>query len=214
MDRLTWAIARRDRYLDWCRRVEWGPYTTLDRLEFALISAHTPMAAAKRGFILSRDAFDVTELGETLLRGGVLAPFAKAAHIANLRDRFYAGEIPEEDYRDWRRGHKLPGLGYCKLSFGICLSDPIEANVVCLDTHVVQAYWPTATARDVSRMYRRLDEYERVEAVLMAEAERAEMPPFAYQWAVWDWKRGGADDHAFLWSTEPVGVQMPLFRKE
>ena len=144
----------------------------------------------------------------------MFASYQKAGLIMQLRDAVYEVGIPTGDYRHWRRTHKLPGLGYCKLSFGTSLIDPLGTNVVCLDVHVTRAYWPTATASDVRRIYRRLDEYERIETLLLDEAERAEMPPFAYQWAVWDWQRGGADDHAFLWQLEPVGVQMPLFRRE
>ena len=47
-------------------------------------------------------------------------------------------------------------------------------------------------------------------------ALEAGKPPFAYQWAVWDWKRARVDhkpplDHSFLWQGGSTEHQLPLF---
>ncbi len=43
--------------------------------------------------------------------------------------------------------------------------------------------------------------YERIETLIRGEAERMGVPPFLYQWAVWDMQRGKKETHDFLWQT-------------
>ena len=127
--------------------------------------------------------------------------YKKAWAIAQLRQSGIQLPLDGWEFPAYRRGHKLLGLGYCKLSFGLALTAPLTSQVVCLDTHLCQAYGVTFSA-----IARKLDLYEAVEAQLKMEAESVGLPPFAYQWAVWDYQRGHAyptshepDDHSFLW---------------
>lgn len=67
----------------------------------------------------------------------------------------------------------------------------------------------------MNRIYTKLADYEGIEAQLLTEAEEVGLPAFAYQWAVWDWKRAKYDslppsDHSFLWRN-PTQEQLPLF---
>ncbi|KKL76654.1 hypothetical protein LCGC14_2042770 [marine sediment metagenome] len=218
MDRLEYAHHNRHRYLDWCHELELSPYSAVDKMEWAIISAHCKFSVSLAGFKATRDIEDLQALADALYANGVLAPGNKAAYILDLRDRCLYGEtpLPEACYQTYRREYKFRGLGHCKLSFGSCLIDPLGSNVVCLDTHILQVYLGyRPTPREINRIYTKLDEYEDIESFLLAEAEEVDLPPFAYQWAVWDWKRARYDllppsDHSFLWRN-PTQEQLPLF---
>ena len=48
--RQDYAVTHRQQYLDWCQSVECGPATAMDKLEFAIISAHCRMDKAIAGW--------------------------------------------------------------------------------------------------------------------------------------------------------------------
>lgn len=211
-DRQDWAYERAGRYLGWCEEVENSPFTPLDKVEFAIISAHCPMSNAIDGFLATRGLEDLQALAEGLNWAGVMAPRQKAAYITDTRAllRSEAVPMPDADIRAWRRTYKLPGLGHCKATFAAALIHPLSVNGACLDTHMAQAY-----GADYGRIIRRLDAYEEVESRMRTEAEEVGLPIFAYQWAVWDWQRlrsrqTGAFDHSFLWRVGRGAAQLPL----
>ncbi len=213
MDRMDFAQANRERYLDWIGNVERGPFSALDRLEFAIISAHTPMEKAIRGWLASRNAATMDEVAVALNANSVIAPFNKAAYIDRNRE---SGILPSPDYQQFRRDVKLPGLGYCKQSFAACLIDPFGADVLCLDVHMIHCIMADPTPSEIGKAYRKLSEYEALEAPLLAEAEAVGLPAFAYQWATWDYTRcvrqgSVPESHSFLWSWDNARFQLPLF---
>ena len=218
MNRIDYANANRERYLDWCGEILHSPYTPLDKLEFAIISAHCNMGYAIEGWLATRGINHITPLAETLHANNVMAPGLKAGYIMHLRDMLDDGyPIPHECYQEFRRAHKYPGLGHCKLSFATALIDPIGSNVVCLDTHILQVYLNTRpTTAQVNRIYAHLPTYESIEGELIQEANEINLPPFAYQWATWDWKRARVDhlpplDHSFMWRDGRTQFQLPMF---
>lgn len=207
--RQTWADTNRSRYTEWLHRVYDSPYSPQDKLEFALVSAHTPMSAAIAGWQATRNVWTIAELTVRLSANSVLAPRKKARWILELRT--LRPDI-QPDYKDYRREHKLPGLGYCKISFAACLIDPLGSNVLCLDTHML---WAVGCDKPASAQ-RHLASYEAIESTLCAEAEKLDMPPFAYQWAVWDLTRAvrqgnRPESHSFLWDTNDTAFKLPLF---
>jgi hypothetical protein len=220
MDRLEYANSHHTKYLDWCNEIDHSPFSAIDKMEWAIITAHTPFESSANGFLATRNLDELQPIANALFNAGVLAPNNKAAYILDLRDRCLYGEtpLPESDYREYRRTTKFAGLGYCKLSFGACLIDPLslDINTICLDTHILQVYLGYhPSPKEVNRIYQRLDLYESIESQLLDEAAIVELPPFAYQWAVWDWKRARYDhlppsNHSFLWRN-PTQYQLPLF---
>lgn len=214
MDRLDYAYANRDQYLSWCQAVQDGPWDELDKLEFAIISAHCPMRNAIAGWLATRGVAGVVDVAEALDAAGVMAPHNKAGYIASLRTGNYP--LPQAPYREFRTKNKLPGLGLCKLSFGCCLIDPFGADVVCLDTHMIQAVLGRpVTKLEVGRVYRSDLRYRSLERPLLEEAKQVGLPPFGYQWAVWCWQRARTKhvpplDHSFLWFGGSSQYQLPL----
>ena len=213
MNQQEYAFQNRAKYTDWAEAVGDSPLTIVERLEFAVVSAHTPMVNAVAGWTAARECRSMEDVAEALYHWGVIAPYNKAAYIDQLREE---QPVPVWPYRVYRRETKLPGLGFCKLSFGCCLVSPLDSDVACLDTHILQVYLGRRPAQaEVKRIYRKLGEYEAIEARLAAEAEEVGLPVFPYQWAVWDWKRAKYDhlpvsNHSFLWAN-PSDFQLPLF---
>ena len=213
MERQEYAHANRQRYLDWAGGIADTPCTAGALLEFAIISAHTTMSKAVAGWRAAQEHIDVSDVADALNWAGVIAPYKKAAAVCQIRDE---QPMPYYPFADYRREVKLPGLGICKLSFGCCLISPLDSDIVCLDTHILQVYMGRhPTVREVNRIYAHLALYEHVEKTLVSEATEVGLPPFPYQWAVWDWKRARIDykpplNHSFLWQ-EPNDYQLPLF---
>ena len=206
MDRTEFAAEHRQTYLDACAHIAEGPWTDLDKTEFALISAHCRFDKAVHGFHATRNTLGVVDTSEALFQAGVFCPGDKGARIAELRERVQDEglQLPGGDLHEYRREVRIRGLGYCKLSFAACLIAPMESDIICLDTHMLQAYLGRRiTKRDTGSIYVRLGRDEEIERALLEEAVQIGMPPFAYQWAVWDWQRGRAGlqpaNHSFLW---------------
>ena len=216
MNRLEYANINRQRYLDWADSIANTPCTAGALLEFAVISAHTPMSVAIAGWRAVQEYVVVSDVANALYRAGVIAPFNKAARICQIRDD---QPMPSYPFAEYRRQEKLPGLGICKLSFGCCLIAPLDSDIVCLDTHILQTYLERQpTQREVNRIYTRLPLYEYIENKLTSEAAEIGLPSFPYQWAVWDWKRARIDhkpplNHSFLWQN-PSDYQLPLFSSQ
>jgi hypothetical protein len=218
LDRLEYANAKAGQYLEWLQHVDESPWSAYDKIEFAIISAHTKMDNAINGWLASRNWTGLDELADTLYAHGVLAPYHKAAYISTALEQIRDGTpLPRPDFREWRRDYKLSGLGYCKASFAACLVAPFESDIVCLDTHMLQVYFDERpTAKTVASVYRSLPKYEGIENHIRWEAEQVGLPPFAYQWAVWDWKRAKVDhippeNHSFLWRGGRDTYQLPMF---
>ena len=218
MKRLEYADANRCRYYNYVRNVRESPYTDLDKMEFALISAHTPMDAAINGWLGTRDErLEMDEYANKLNDCGVLASFNKTAYVWGIRALIHQGAPYPDGTTNHRQTVKFPGLGYCKSSFAACLIAPLTSRVVCLDTHMLQVLLGRKPdAQEINRIYRRLDEYEYLESILEVEAYEVDMPLFAYQWAVWDWQRlqtarKPTENHSFLWESGRSTYQLPLF---
>lgn len=218
VNRLEYADSKRCQYYNYVRNVEASPYTALDKMEFAIISAHTPMDAAINGWLDTRDdRLEMDEYANLLNDRGVLASFNKTAHVWGTRALIREGAPYPDGTPAHRQGVKFPGLGYCKASFAACLIAPMTSRVVCLDTHMLQVLLEhKPDAREMNRIYRRLDEYEYLESILELESYEVGLPLFAYQWAVWDWRRlqtqrRTSEDHSFLWESGRSTYQLPLF---
>ena len=160
----------------------------------------------------------IDDIANALDTAGVLAPRHKAAYIWAARVAVEDGRpLPAVDYREYREAVKWSGLGYCKLSFAACLIDPFGSDILCLDTHMLQVYLGyRPSPREVHRLYRNISDYSYIESIVVLEADEVGLPPFAYQWAVWCWKRAKIDllppdSHDFLWAGGRRQYQLPLF---
>ena len=222
MDRLTFAYSHRERYLDWAGQVSTGPWSVADRVEWAVISAHTPFAASVDGWRKTRGLVELEDMAEALAWAGVVGPAKKAAWCLTVRAGLVSGEIPPPTapFAAWRKGVKIAGLGWCKQSFAACLVEPLTADIICLDTHMIQAvYERRPTQREIGAVHANNFRYAAIESRLLHEAQEIGVLPFPYQWAVWDWTRARTmrvppSDHSFLWRGGATAQQLPLFSGE
>ena len=214
--RMVYALTRASRYMKWCEELANSPFSPLDKTEFAIISACTPMEQAIKGFLESRGAGEST-LAHRLYSSGVIAPSVKALRLLKLRDRvamqdLFVVQVLSGNYsgRLLRTSGKIEGLGFCKLSFAIALINPWGSDVVCLDVHVCREYnvkpaW----------CYSKVEHYQKIEDILISEADELGLPPLVYQWAVWDRQRvlqnRIPNDHSFLWRGGRRNYQQSLF---
>ncbi len=115
--------------------------------------------------------------------------------------RAYIGAIPP--MFDYDRGTTWPhyvsylansirGLSYVKAPFFCSLMEPTSMNVpVCMDVHMLRfmgwSEWKGKMAVESWDLYHELQDNFR------KRAHRAQMPTFAYQWAVWDYVRSSGE---------------------
>lgn len=197
-------------YWDFLTEVFNGPFSALEKMVFAAISANTSMRSAIDGFLSIQDKTGVTEIGEALLFWGVNAPFNKAAFIVGIRETpDYMIPNPDADMLEQRRLYvpEIKGLGYAKYSFAAALIAPFESTIVCIDTHMYQTL--TGEIPNGAKLYgkskRCIAEYLRLEDILRREAAEIHTPMFLYQWATWDLQRKLSQNspielHDFLWT--------------
>lgn len=93
-------------------------------------------------------------------------------------------------YRD-RLEEKIVGLGPAKVSFALELAYPLEAEVVCLDVHMLRAYGKKDQNLKVG-------EYQRYEHDWVSRARAAELPPYIVKQVHWDRLQGRPDSR--YWS--------------
>ena len=188
--RVRYARENAGRYFQWAHRLCSVP--ARDLAEFALISVQCYFDRAIAGWQASRGLYGEA-LVKALSNARVSFPAVKAQALTHFRLLAYSPQ-PTRAYRDASIG-LYPGLGIAKLSFAICLAYPFTSEVVCVDRHMARAYGAASLTKGV---------YCRVESDIINEAQEAELPPFLYQWAIWDLYRGRPESHAGLSGDQPV----------
>ena len=84
----------------------------------------------------------------------------------------------------------IKGLGMAKVSFGLEMIHPVQANVVCLDTHLFQAYGLNQTKH--ARQYGNLEEH------WVENSLKKDLPPYIARCIYWDRKQEKEDSR--YWS--------------
>lgn len=207
--RQGYVTANMGMYWDFLTEVANGPFSEIEKMAFACISANTAMGGAIDGFLATLNKVGVTEIAEALLFWGVNAPFKKAAYIAGIREvPDYMIPNPDVDMIEQRELYvpEIVGLGYAKYSFAASLITPFESTICCIDTHMYQTLTGRIPHKGVyGRSKKALADYIELEDILRREAKEIDAPVFLYQWAVWDLQRkisqgSPVELHDFLWS--------------
>lgn len=85
----------------------------------------------------------------------------------------------------------VTGLGPAKVSFALEMAFPLEAEVLCLDVHMLRLYGKKT--QDL-----RVGEYQRMEADWVARSRAVDMPPYIVKQMHWDRLQGRPDSR--YWS--------------
>jgi thermostable 8-oxoguanine DNA glycosylase len=167
-----------------------------ERYVFAALSVHRQFAKSVRGFQQFKHCLEPTLKG--ILQQCSLRNELKDSRIGLYEQAYRAlttyqnlVKIKKKITRDLALRY-CRGIGIAKVSFWFALCQP-TSEYLCLDTHMLQ--W-----LGIKEM-KSWKKYLAIETTLGKAAEACGYYPFAYQWAVWEWKqKKGHIDHSFLWN--------------
>jgi thermostable 8-oxoguanine DNA glycosylase len=168
---------------------------------FAFMSVHTSWKANVTGYLAIKDytewLYDFDELYKRLVACRVGMQNNRLKYISEFSQKFWNN--PEnykkgalESWSEFRNRlmADTTGLGKAKTSFALELCYPNQAKVVCLDTHMFQAYDLDQTA-DARRYYD-------VEKHWVEMSSMWNIPPYIARCIYWDLKQGYTDSR--YWS--------------
>jgi hypothetical protein len=173
------------------------------RFLFAYCSVHTSWEGNISGYkaIKDHEAWKGSHKGlrDRLVVSGVGLHNNRARWIDQFSDCFWSDpgafrRGPREAwnvYRDRLEG-KILGLGPAKVSFALELAFPLEAEVLCLDVHMLRLYG----VKDQSKL--KVGQYERFEHDWVSRARAAELPSYIVKQVHWDALQGRPDSR--YWS--------------
>lgn len=179
------------------------PSQLFRRFLFAYCSVHTIWETNVRGFESIRDFSHWLDshagLRTRLVQSGVGLHNNRTRWIGDFANLFWADPRsflrgPREGwpaYRD-RLEERIVGLGPAKVSFALELAYPLEAEVVCLDVHMLRMYGVTDQAKV------RVHQYEAIEHDWVSRARAAGLPSFVVKQVAWDRLQGRPDSR--YWS--------------
>lgn len=172
-----------------------------NRFMFAFCSVHTSWESNVNGFKAIKDfknwVGDRPCLRARLVQARVGLQNNRTKWISDFGDLFWqdADNFRRRcreswpDYRDRIEG-QVVGLGPAKVSFALELAFPLEAEVLCLDVHMLRLYGRKADLK--------VGEYHRLESDWVARARAVELPGFIVKQIHWDRVQGKPDSR--YWS--------------
>ena len=192
------------RYVEyWGEQAARSPAQLFRRFLFAYCSVHTTWEGNINGYKAISD-FDKwkgshTGLRTKLLRSGVGLHNNRAKWIDGFSQDFWADPVQYtrgaregwSQYRD-RLEDRIVGLGPAKVSFALEMAYPLEAEVLCLDVHMLRLYG----VKDQSKV--KVGQYERYEADWMNRARAVGLPSYIIKQLHWDRVQGKSDSR--YWS--------------
>lgn len=173
------------------------------RFLFAYCSVHTTWEGNIAGYRAISDfpawLGSKPTLRNALVKSGAGLHNNRATWIAAFSDNFWADPAgfrrqvrePWPAYRS-RLEARIVGLGPAKVSFALELAFPLDAEVLCLDVHMLRLYG----VRDPAKL--KAGQYERLEADWISRARAAEMPSYIVKQIHWDRVQGKPDSR--YWS--------------
>lgn len=192
------------RYVDyWERLTARTPAQLFRRFLFAYCSVHTTWEGNVKGYRAIADFHkwmgNHHGLRTNLITSGVGLHNNRAKWIDQFAQDFWSDPTwwlrqsrePWFAYRD-RLEAKITGLGHAKTSFALELAYPLEAQVLCLDVHMLRLYGEKPRASASSR------EYARIEADWLGRSHAAGLPPYIIKQMHWDRLQGKPDSR--YWS--------------
>lgn len=185
------------------------------RYVFSFLSVHTPWSANLRSFLaLDRQPYNYyhnkevlaeriaeTRAGNQLTKSRGISEFARK--FRNDPNAFIF--MPGDNHVEKRNAivSSLYGLGNAKVSFALEMCHPLDAQVVCLDTHMLQLYGYTdgprrARAGSDPVMYARMEEH------WVNFCNELRIPPVIARAIWWDKKQQQPDSKYWTYAIEPI----------
>lgn len=177
------------------------------RFLFAYCSVHTTWEGNLRGFKALKDfkgwVGDRNGLRSRLVTSGVGLHDNRTRWIDAFSSEYWSDPSQFRRgareswpcYRD-RLEARIVGLGPAKASFALELAWPLEAEVVCLDIHMLRLY-----GRKDQNL--KVGQYERYEHDWLGRCRAAELPSFVIKQIHWDALQGRPDSRYWSHVLEP-----------
>ena len=171
------------------------------RFLFAFTSVHTSWEANIRGYNLIKDWWtwmnQWDNLKEKLIESRIGLHNNRLRFISEFTLKFWSNPSNfdrglNENWNGFRNRivKEITGLGLAKSSFAIEMIYPDEAEIVCLDTHLFQAYDLNQTKH--GRMYMDLESH------WVKNSLKKDLPPYIARCIYWDRKQEKQDSR--YWS--------------
>ncbi len=178
------------------------PAQLFQRFLFAYCSVHTTWEGNVKGYQAIKEYqawLDQHEgLRTRLVRSGVGLHNNRARWIGDFAALFWSdpGRFQRGVRESWpayrdRLEASITGLGQAKVSFALELAYPLEAEVVCLDVHMLRLYG--RKDQDL-----KVNVYERLEHDWVSRARAAGLPSYIVKQIHWDRLQGKPDSR--YWS--------------
>ncbi len=171
------------------------------RFLFAFTSVHTSWEANIRGYNLIKDWWtwmnQWDNLKEKLIESRIGLHNNRLRFISEFTLKFWSNPSNfdrgfNENWNGFRNRivKEITGLGLAKSSFAIEMIYPDEAEVVCLDTHLFQAYGLDQT--------KHRKKYDLLENHWVKNSVKKDLPPYIARCIYWDRKQEKSDSR--YWS--------------
>lgn len=171
------------------------------RFLFAFMSVHTSWESNIRGYNLIKDWWtwmnQWDNLKEKLIESRVGLHNNRLRFISEFTLKFWSNPSNfdrgfNENWNGFRNRivKEITGLGLAKSSFAIEMIYPDEAEVVCLDTHLFQAYGLDQT--------KHRKKYDLLENHWVKNSAKKDLPPYIARCIYWDRKQEKSDSR--YWS--------------
>jgi len=173
---------------------------------FAYASVHTTWRVNCK---LYRKLKDMTwlhnsqALQQCIVEAGAGMHNKRTVYISSFADFFYKHPMwfqksLHEDWSEYRNRlmEVTPGIGQAKASFWVEMRYPLESQVICVDTHILQLYGFSPTM--IQKHHVRKREMDEIEQHWAKTCVDHKIPPVVARWVYWDKKQNQTDSR--YWS--------------
>jgi hypothetical protein len=168
---------------------------------FAYASVHTTWKLNCRLYVALEDLAwlgDDKELHRRITETGAGFQNNRTAFISEFSEAYWRhpGWFDKTKFETWpqyrqRVRQAAKGLGFAKSAFAVELLYPSEAQVICVDTHILQLYG--FTAQQINKRGPREKDYQMIEKHWTECCAQVCAPPVLARWIYWDRKQGHGD---------------------
>ena len=191
-----------DRYHRFIRHMR--PNNLADRFRrwiFAYASVHTTWQINCRLYKALEDLEwlgDSKELHKRIVDTGAGFQNNRTRFITEFSDHYWRhpGWFDKTKFETWpdyrhRVRQAALGLGFAKSAFSVELLYPAVANVICVDTHILQLYGFTPS--EINKRGTRQTDYTAIEKHWVEACRAVNAPPVLARWIFWDRKQNMSD---------------------
>lgn len=177
---------------------------------FAYASVHTTWKLNCRLYKALEDLEwlgDDKELHKRITESGAGFQNNRTKFISQFSENFWRhpGWFDKTKFESWQEYRQRVrqaalGLGFAKSTFSLELLYPATANVVCVDTHVLQLYG--FTPAEINKKGPREKDYQAIENHWVEQCRAIAAPPVLARWIFWDRKQGHGDSRYWTYVFE------------